>query len=105
MKRRLVWARAARNDFREALAFIASDNEAAARKVRATIGRAARALADKPTGRPGRVSGTYEKSVTGLRYVIAYAIHVDRGGTETVAILRVIHTSRDWQARRWPPES
>lgn len=44
---------------------------------------------------PGGVTGTYEKSVTGLPYVIAYALML-HDGVEAVAIVRVIHTSRDW---------
>jgi len=31
-------------------------------------------LADFATGHPGRVAGTYEKPVAGLRFVIAYAL-------------------------------
>jgi plasmid stabilization system protein ParE len=104
MKRRLVWSRSALEDLKRTLSFIAKDDETAVRKLRAAIDRAARLLADHPTGRRGRVAGTYEKSVTGLPYVIAYALATDRGGTETVAILRVIHTSRDWKPGEWPPD-
>jgi plasmid stabilization system protein ParE len=53
------------------------------------------------TGRPGRVAGIYEKSVTRLPYILVYAI-TQAGGEEAVAIVRVIHTSRDWTAERWP---
>jgi toxin ParE1/3/4 len=53
------------------------------------------------TGRIGRVSGTYEKVVGGLPYVIAYAI-TDRAGREAVTILRVIHGARDWPDEDWP---
>ena len=54
-----------------------------------------------PTGRPGRVTGTYEKLVTGLPYILAYVI-AGTGEQEEVAIVRVIHTSRDWPAEGWP---
>jgi len=47
------------------------------------------------------VTGTYEKSVTGLSYILAYAI-TQTGGEEEIAIVRVIHTSRDWSAEAWP---
>jgi plasmid stabilization system protein ParE len=53
------------------------------------------------TGRPGRVGGTYEKPVTRLPYIIAYAIDLV-AGRETVVILRVIHGARDWQLDEWP---
>jgi len=102
MKRRLVWSRAGLDDLKRTLSFIARDDKKAARKVRMAIDRAARLLADHPTGRRGRVSGTYEKSVLGLPYVIAYALTADRGGAETLAILRVIHTRRDWKPGQWP---
>ena len=103
MKRRLLWSRSALDDLKRTLSFIAQDDEKTARKVRAAIYRAARLLADRPSGRRGRVAGTYEKSVSGLPYVVAYALGTDRGGTETVAILRVIHTRRDWKPGEWPP--
>ncbi len=103
MKRRLVWSRSGLDDLKRTLSFIARDDEKAARKVRMAIDRATRLLADHPTGRRGRVSGTYEKSVLGLPYVIAYALTADRGGVETLAILRVIHTRRDWKPGQWPP--
>ena len=54
-----------------------------------------------PIGRPGRVTGTYEKLVTGLPYILAYVI-AGAGDQEEVAIVRVIHTSRDWPAEGWP---
>ena len=57
------------------------------------------ALAEFATGHPGRVAGTYEKSVTRLPYIIAYVLG-DEGADLT--ILRVIHTSRNWEAEAWP---
>jgi plasmid stabilization system protein ParE len=77
------------------LAYIASENPSAARRIADALDRTALALGDLPTGRAGRVTGTYEKSVTGLPYVIAYALML-QGGVEAVAIVRVIHTSQDW---------
>jgi plasmid stabilization system protein ParE len=47
------------------------------------------------------VTGTYEKAVTGLPYILAYVI-TKTGGEEAVAIVRVIHTARDWSAETWP---
>lgn len=36
-------------------------------------------------GRPGRVTGTYEKSVAGLSYILAYAItRTDRSNAASV---------------------
>jgi plasmid stabilization system protein ParE len=47
------------------------------------------------------VAGTYEKSIPRFPYVIAYSLTM-QGGQEVVAILRVIHTSRDWPPEGWP---
>ena len=101
MKRRTVWTRAALDDFKAQVAYIAAENPAAAQRVADMIKDAASALSEIPTGRPGRVSGTYEKSVTRLPYIIAYAITASGAG-ESVAIIRVIHTARDWPDEQWP---
>ena len=53
------------------------------------------------TGRPGRVGGSSEKSLARLPYIIAYELR-DMEGRESVVIVRVIHTSRDWPAEEWP---
>lgn len=91
MTRGVVWSRDALDDVRAQLAFIAADNPDAARWVADALRDAAAALGRAPTGRPGRLTGVYEKSVAGLPYVIAYTI-----GGDTIAIVRVIHTARDW---------
>lgn len=99
--RSVVWADEARRDYLNILRFIARDNPAAALRVAGAIDRAATGLGQIPTGRPGRVAGTYEKSVTGLPYVLAYAVRAI-GDLEAVAILRVVHTARNWPRGRWP---
>jgi toxin ParE1/3/4 len=83
------------------MAYIAAENPAAARRVADGIAATAAALGDMPTGRAGRVAGTYEKVVTRLPYIIAYTIG-ERAGRETVSILRVIHGTRDWPDGEWP---
>jgi plasmid stabilization system protein ParE len=88
VKRPVTWARAALDDIKEQIAFIAQDNPTAA-------------LGDMATGRPGRVTGSYEKSVSRLPYIIAYELR-PIAGRESVVILRVIHTSRDWPDEDWP---
>jgi toxin ParE1/3/4 len=98
VRRPVHWSTDALADLTDQLAYIASENPAAALRVANALDRAARAWGDIPTGRAGRVTGTYEKSVTGLPYVIAYALML-QDGVEAVAIVRVIHTSRDWPER------
>lgn len=101
MSRPVRWSTDALNDLAEQIAYIASENPSAARRVADAIDKTALALGDTPIGRPGRVTGTYEKSVTGLSYILAYAI-TQTAGKEEIAIVRVIHTSRDWTAEKWP---
>ena len=97
MSRPVSWSNDALADLAEQVAYI----PVAARRVADALDKTALALGDMPIGRPGRVTGTYEKSVTGLPYVVAYAI-TQAGGAEEIAIVRVIHTSRDWSAETWP---
>ncbi len=94
----VVWSDDARSDYLDILRHIACDDPRAAETVCDAVERAAESLGTRATGRPGRVHGTYEKSVTRLHYVIAYAI----AGDGAVAILRVIHTARDWRPGTWP---
>ncbi|MEQ9434228.1 MAG: type II toxin-antitoxin system RelE/ParE family toxin [Hyphomonas sp.] len=101
MSRPVRWSIEAQTDLADQVADIARDNPAAARRLADAIDRTALGLGDMSTGRPGRVAGIYEKSVTGLPYILAYAI-TQAGGEEAMAIVRVIHTSRDGTAERWP---
>jgi toxin ParE1/3/4 len=95
------WSRAALDDLKAQIAYIAADNPPAAHRVADRIGATCAALGGMTTGRPGRVSGTYEKLVAGLPDVIAYAIS-SRNGREAVSILRMIHSARDWPGKGWP---
>lgn len=104
MKRRVVWSRDALEELKQIGRHIARDNLPAARRVAAAIRNAGDALGERAIGRKGRVTGTYEKSVTGIPYIIAYAIGARPEGGEDVFILRVIHTARQWDADTWPKE-
>jgi plasmid stabilization system protein ParE len=101
VRRKVVWTRLALNNLIDQVTFIKWDDPVAANNVKVRIRAAAAKLGEIPTGRPGRFSGTYEKSVSDLPYILAYAIK-KRGSIETIVILRVIHTSRDWQPGTWP---
>ena len=101
MKRPVSWSREALDDLREQTVFIAQDNPGAARRIADRIRDTGRSLGDMATGRPGRVNGTYEKPIPRLPYILAYAI-ASKGDHEVVAILRVIHTARDWREEDWP---
>ncbi len=101
MTRSVQWSRTALDDLKEQVAFIAKDNRAAAQRVADRLRDTAAALGQRAIGRPGRVTGTYEKPVTGLPFIIAYAL-TTRGGRESIVILRVIHAARNWQPESWP---
>ena len=90
--RDVVWSESALADADELFAY----NPVAASKVLDRIEKTAQFLGRIATGRRGRVEGTYEKSVTGLPYVIAYGINLLPSGVEQIVILHVIHTARDW---------
>ncbi len=100
MKRPVLWSREALDDLKEQAAFITQNNPAAARRVADRIRDTGKSLGEMATGRPGRVAGSYERPVTRLPYIIAYAL-VFHGGREVIAILRVIH-ARDWPEEDWP---
>ncbi len=100
--RRVVWSKHAHDDFRGIIAYIARDDPAAARNLAIRIDRTIQALAATPTGRRGRVSGSYEKVVRGLPYIVAYALGDEPKIHETITILRVIHGARDWREESWP---
>lgn len=101
MTRPVRWTRPALDDLKAQITYIAADNPVAARKVRDRLHATAAALGEMATGRPGRVGGTYEKSVSRLPYIIAYEFGHE-GGHEVVWILRVVHAARDWPPESWP---
>jgi toxin ParE1/3/4 len=100
--RQLIWSDRARQDFREIITYIAERNPPAAARVADRIDRTVRNLAAMPTGRRGRVSGTYEKLVAGLPYIIAYSLETIPSGEQVLAVLRVIHGARNWSPGTWP---
>jgi toxin ParE1/3/4 len=100
--REVVWSDSALDDMDSLAAYIAADNRAAALKVLDRIDRAVENLSHAPTGRSGRVAGTYEKPVRGLPYIVAYALQRKSTGGERIVILRVIHGARDWPQGEWP---
>jgi toxin ParE1/3/4 len=99
--RPVQWSRDALDDLKSQIAWIVAENPVAAQRVAERIRTTCSALGEMPTGRPGRVAGTYEKSVTRLPYIVAYAL-TRKAGREVVSILRVVHTARDWPDEEWP---
>jgi addiction module RelE/StbE family toxin len=92
---RIIWRRAALNDLEAVREFITQDNPQAATRVYETVRAAVDPLANYPNlGRAGRVDGTRELIVVDLPYIVVYRVAED-----TVRILAVIHTSRQWPRR------
>ena len=102
MARRIVWAETARTEFQGLLDYIHGRNPQGVAAILRKVGAAVSLLAERPHGRPGRVAGTYEKSVSGLPYVVAYELDDTTPGDPAVVVLRVIHTARDWPSGEWP---
>ena len=86
------YSRAARRHIAAIHYHITKDNEQAAENLVARLVRAIGRLEDFPQlGRPGRVEGTRELSVSGVPYVVVYRVE-----DEAVVILAVMHTRRNW---------
>jgi toxin ParE1/3/4 len=98
VSRLVLWSREALDDFKEQIAFIAKNNLVAARSVADRIKDGGKALGHRPTGRVGRVSGTFEKTLAPLPYILVYELRSIHE-RDSVVIVRVIHTSRNWPAK------
>jgi toxin ParE1/3/4 len=85
------WVAAARQDRRQVMSYIAADNPQAAAKMDELFDLAATRLGKRPRlGRPGRIPGTREL-IPHESYRLVYEIE-----DETVWILALVHTSRQW---------
>lgn len=99
--RPVFWSVEAQRDNLDILAYLAADNPLAAERVVDAIEAAGKALGAFATGKPGRVTGTYEKPLPLYPYVIAYALR-PVNGVESVVVVRIIHMARDWPSEDWP---
>jgi plasmid stabilization system protein ParE len=102
VKRRVIWSRDALHTLKDAARPIARDNPQAAHKVAGAIRATGNALGERAIGRRGRVTGTYERPVTGSPDIPAYAIGPAAEGDEAVFILHVSHMAREGPAESWP---
>lgn len=88
---RVVWLKAAKEDRLETLSYIATDNPTAAERMDRLFSEAAERLGKFPQiGRPGSIAGTRE-FIPHENYRLVYQVDDD-----TVWILALIHTSRQW---------
>ncbi len=90
---KLVWTNPSLAHLAAIRTYIAERNPAASARVVARIYDATRSMlsASPYAGRPGRVENTRELVITKTPYIVAYRIAADH-----VAILAVIHSSRQW---------
>jgi toxin ParE1/3/4 len=102
--RSIRWSVTARAEYLDILRRVRADNPTAARRIAYEIKRAMDLLMRHNIGRRGRVEGTFEKSVVGLPYIVAYAINTEADGRERLVVLRIIHTPRHWPAGQWPQD-
>lgn len=98
MTLQIVWAPKAKKDFFHHLDYIHSDNPYNAELVRDRILTRIASMAITPTGRYGRVFGTYEIYVPKTALIISYELPDDK----TLHILRLIHAKRNWPEGEWP---
>jgi len=90
---RVVWTPEALQDRYDIWDYIAADNPLAAAGVDALFSEAAARLAEHPKlGRPGKIAGTREL-IPHENYRLVYEVT-----GETVWLLTLIHTSRQWPA-------
>lgn len=98
MTRHVIWAPKAKKDFFQHLDYIHNDSPNNAELVRNRILTRVTSLAKTPTGRSGRVFGTYEIYVPKTSLIISYELPDEK----TLNILRLIHAKRNWPKNEWP---
>lgn len=90
---RVIWTPEAQQDRADIWDYIAADNPRAAARIDELFSQAAARLAEHPKlGRSGKIAGTREL-IPHESYRLVYEV-----GQETVWLLALVHT-----ARQWPP--
>jgi plasmid stabilization system protein ParE len=88
----VIWSPQSKRSQAKIYRYIARDNPVAAFDVGRRILDAGNGLGIYPTGRKGRVKGTYVKSLPNLPYILVYRIDRRR---DRIQILDIVHTRRD----------
>lgn len=89
---KIVWTPRSRRNLRDTARYLTQFNPLAAMSMVRTVRAAPQQLLQYPaSGRPGRVDGTRELVVIGTAYILPYRVHHD-----SIEILAVIHSSRQW---------
>lgn len=86
------WTRRALRQIEEAYAYLHERNPAAADAVMLRVDQALDALPSHPEmGKPGRIEGTRELTVTGTPFIVPYRMREGR-----IEILAFLHAARKW---------
>jgi addiction module RelE/StbE family toxin len=89
------WLRRALENLDDEAAHITKDSPRVAAEFVVHMRDSAAMLADQPNmGQPGRISGTRELIVTRFSYILPYRVRGD-----SVEVLRLFHTARQWPKR------
>jgi toxin ParE1/3/4 len=104
VRRDVVWSARARRDYAALLRYLAEHRPHLARGTADRIEAAAAGLGEFATGRRGRVPDTFERLLTPLPYILAYAIADRPAGGELIVVLHITHAARDWRPGEWPPD-
>ena len=89
---KIRWLRLALMDLDEIYEYIAEDNQNAAKKIINLIWQKTKVLSEHPEiGRPGRVLDTKELYINKTMFIVPYRVR-----DNTIEILRVFHTSKNW---------
>lgn len=87
---RVKWLKRATSSMDKAMAYIAQEDDEAARAISDYIHARVESLQEQPhQGRPGRIFGTRELVIDKFPFIVPYRVKGDE-----VQILRVFHTSR-----------
>jgi toxin ParE1/3/4 len=92
---KIVWLAEAIDDLPALRDYIDQDNSMAAARVVNKIFHSIEILSDQPgAGKQGRVVNTRELVAANIPYIVPYRVK-----SETIQILRVLHTARQWPAK------
>jgi plasmid stabilization system protein ParE len=97
----VTWSAKARRAQADIFAYIAEYDPHAALSVCRRIVQAGARLGEYPTGRPGRIPKTYEKSLPDVGYILLYRIDRKRTG-DRITVLDIVHGRRNWVPGSWP---
>ncbi|HEV7351821.1 MAG TPA: type II toxin-antitoxin system RelE/ParE family toxin [Brevundimonas sp.] len=87
----IIWSPQALAQHDSALDYLGERNLPAAERLAERVRVTVEQLARRPTGRPGRTPGSFEKIVPGTRYLLVFDIVGDE-----LHVLRLFHMSQDW---------